>query len=111
MESKMIVYYGTDLLPYKDKQLQVHYPIVGSAFQGASQTTCIRFYITNIVRQDSDIWLVVAKLPNGQVGYTRVEVVEENGESYFDFYLTRWHTQYKGDLYLNLQCYSFCLFQ
>lgn len=106
MESKMIVYYGTDLLPYKDKELQVHYPIVGSAFQGASQTTCIRFYITNIIRQDSDIWLVVAKLPNGQVGYTRVEVVEENGESYFDFYLTRWHTQYKGDLYLNLQCYD-----
>lgn len=106
MYDTMVVYYGNDLLPYKDKECQVHYPIVGNTFQGSSQTTKVKFYITNILRDDNSVWLAVTKLPNGQIGYTRVEKdVDENG-TYLLLNLTRWHTQYKGDIYINLQCYD-----
>ena len=102
----MIVYFGQDLLPYKDKELQVHYPIIGSSFQGSSNTTNVKFYITNIFRQESDIWLAVAKLPNGQIGYTRLETSEDSDGTFINLQLTSWHTQYKGDIYVNLQCYD-----
>lgn len=107
MLKEMVVYYGSDLLPYKDKDLQVHYPIIGGAFQGASQTNFIKFYIDNIDAQtDTPIWLAVCKLPNGQVGYTRLDSNTDDDGTYVTLTLTRWHTQYEGNLFVNLQCYG-----
>ena len=86
----MLVFYGTDCLPYKDKELQVHYPIVGSAFQGASQTTVIKFYIDNIGALDMT-WVAVAKLPNGKKGCKVLSTsgTDENG-SYVQLTLGSW---------------------
>ena len=107
MESKILqVYFGNDCLPYKDKERVVHFPIIGNAFQGASATTEIKFYIDQISLGDSAIWIAVSKLPNGQVGYNRLEVDSDDDGTFVTLSLSRWHTQYKGDLYINLQCYD-----
>ena len=102
----MLVFYGTDCLPYKDKELQVHYPIVGSAFQGASQTTVIKFYIDNIGALDMT-WVAVAKLPNGKKGCKVLSTsgTDENG-SYVQLTLGSWFTQANGDVYISLQGYN-----
>ena len=50
MESKVLqVFYGTDFLPYKDRELTIHFPIVGNAFQGSVNTNEIRFYIPSFL--------------------------------------------------------------
>lgn len=108
MNEKIIkVFYGADCLPYKDKELSVHYPIIGGAFQGASQVNEIKFYIDNIVLDDyTGVWVAVSKLPNGQVGYNRLTIDSDSDGHFVKLSLTRWHTQFKGDLYVNLQCYD-----
>ena len=45
METKIIqVFYDKDGYPFKDAERTVRFPIIGSGFQGASNTTKIRFY-------------------------------------------------------------------
>ena len=108
MESKIMqIFYGNDCLPYKDKERAVHYPIVGSAFQGASQTTEIRFYLDQIGGTDNT-WVAVSKLPNGKVGSQILETGfdEEIGENYAYLSLSSFYTQAKGDLYISLQGYD-----
>jgi hypothetical protein len=105
MSKVLNVFYGTDLLPYKDKELQVHFPIVGQAFQGSSQTNAIKFYIDNIGDEDTT-WVAVAKLPNGQIGFKQLSVNTDENGNYAYLQLTNWFTQYKGDLYINLQGYD-----
>ena len=108
MESKIMqIFYGNDCLPYKDKERAVHYPIVGSAFQGASLTTDIRFYIGQIGGIDNT-WVAVSKLPNGKVGSQILEIFydEEVGEYYAELSLSSFYTQAKGDLYISLQGYN-----
>ena len=105
MSKVLNVFYGTDLLPYKDKELQVHFPIVGQAFQGSSQTNAIKFYIDNIGDEDTT-WVAVAKLPNGQIGFKQLEVNTDDNGNYAYLQLSNWFTQYKGDLYINLQGYD-----
>lgn len=99
----MQVFYGTDLLPYKDKERQVHFPIVGGAFLGASQTTEIRFYVEQIGSVE-DTWVANSKLPNGKLGNEILSkgYDEEIGESYVSLSLKSFYTQAKGDLYISL---------
>ena len=108
MESKiMLVFYGNDCLPYKDKERQVHYPIVGSAFLGASDTTKIRFYFDRIGNSNTT-WVAVAKLPNGKQGSKVLSVSEDSelDENYAELSLDNWFTQAKGDVYIALQGYQ-----
>ena len=108
MESKIMqIFYGNDCLPYKDIERVVHYPIVGSAFQGASQTTEIHFYIDRIGGIDST-WVAVAKLPNGKIGSKVLEshLDFSNNEHYVSLPLSSFYTQAKGDLYISLQGYD-----
>ena len=100
----MYVFYGKDNLPYKDKEREVHFPIVGGAFQGASNTTKIRFYIEQIGDIDAT-WIAVSKLPNGKIGSQLLEpnYDSEVGENYVEMSLTSFYTQAKGDLYVSLQ--------
>lgn len=105
----MKVFYGADGLPYKDKERTVHYPIIGSAFMGASNTTEIRFYADRI-GGGSFQWVVIGKLPNGRVVFTPIvgspQEDSETGENYLLFSLTSPFTQYKGDLFLSLGGYQ-----
>ena len=63
----LYVFYGGDFLPYKDKERQVHYPNVGSDFQGAENITNIRFYIDEI-SSNNTTFAVAIELPNGKIG-------------------------------------------
>ena len=106
-EKIMKVFYDTNGLPYKDKARQVHYPLVGSAFMGASNTTQIRFYV-GLLGNSNDTWVSCAKLPNGQLGYKMLSATydSEEGEYYVSLSLTTFYTQYKGDVYIALQGYQ-----
>lgn len=106
-EKIMKVFYDTNGLPYKDKARQVHYPLVGSAFMGASNTTQIRFYVS-LLGNSNDTWVSCAKLPNGQLGYKMLSATydSEEEEYYVSLSLTTFYTQYKGDVYIALQGYQ-----
>lgn len=101
------VFYGADNLPYKDKDRSVHFPIVGSAFQGASDTTEIHFYFDRIGEPNTS-WVAVSKLPNGKIGSKVLNVAEDSelNENYAILQLSSFYTQYKGDLYISLQGYQ-----
>ena len=108
MESKIMqVFYGTDCLPYKDKERTVHYPIIGNVFTGANNTTQIRFYCDRI-GGDSAQWVAATQRPTGKAGYellTTKVYDDEVGEYYFALNLNSWYTQYKGDIYISLHGY------
>lgn len=108
MESKVLqVFYGKDCLPYKDKNRSVHFPIVGNAFQGANNTTEIRFYFDKIGGADTT-WIAVSKLPNGKIGSKILTTHYDGdlGEDYALLELSSFYTQYKGDVYISLQGYN-----
>ena len=110
MESKVIkVFYGEDLLPYKDSAREVHYPITGSTFACSNKTNTIRFYVDQIGGTVGVSWVVVSKLPNGTLGYEPVSNVgtdSEIGENYIEFELSSYYTQYKGVVKLALRGYN-----
>lgn len=108
MESKIMqVFYGNDCLPYKDIARSVHYPVVGNAFQGANNTTEIRFYYARI-GGNSVTWVAVSKLPNGKIGSKVLQTYYDSsvGEYYAKLPLDSFYTQYRGDVYISLQGYE-----
>ena len=108
MEIKILqVFYGRDGLPYKDVERKVHFPIVGSGFQGASLTTEIRFYFGQL-GDSGTTWVATAKLPNGVLGskILPVDYDSEVGEYYALLEMSAFYFQYKGDLFLTLQGYD-----
>lgn len=108
MESKILqVFYGNDCLPYKDSNRAVHFPIVGNAFQGANNTTEIRFYY-GMIGGDDTTWIAVTKLPNGKIGSKVLtsHLDSELNEYYAKLELSTFYTQYKGDVYISLQGYQ-----
>ena len=110
MESRIMqVFYGNDCLPYKDKERQVHYPVVGNSFTGASDTTKIRFYVKDIGGVENVTWVAVVKLPNGKIGFKVLSAIGndlEVGERYIEFSLNSFYTQYNGDLAIALKGYQ-----
>ena len=109
MEIKILqVFYGKDGLPYKDKDRQVHFPIAGTGFLGASKTTKIKFYYDELDNLDETTWVAVSKLPNGKVGSRVLEsyLDEELNEHYALLELDNYYTQYKGDVFISLQGYQ-----
>jgi hypothetical protein len=102
----MNVFYGEDLLPYKDSERSVHYPIVGNSFLGASNTTEIHFYIDRI-GDINDVWVANSKLPNGKLGNEILKGAydEELDENYVILKLNTFYTQAKGDLYISLNAF------
>jgi len=108
MDSRIMqVFYGNDCLPYKDKERTVHYPITGSCFQGAQNTTQIRFYFERIGNSNTT-WVAVSKLPNGKLGSKVLETHSDTevGEYYAQLDLSAFYTQHKGDLFISLQGYQ-----
>ena len=106
METKIInVFFGGDNLPYKDIERQVHFPVSGSAFLGASNTTKIRFYF-DYIGDSNTTWVSVAKLPNGKQGSRVLPVASDENGKYAELELSNWYTQAKGDVYIALQGYQ-----
>lgn len=109
MEIKILqVFYGKDGLPYKDKDRQVHFPIAGTGFLGASNTTKIKFYYDELDNLDETTWVAVSKLPNGKIGSRVLEsyLDDELNEHYALLELGDYYTQYKGDVFISLQGYQ-----
>lgn len=109
MEIKILqVFYGKDGLPYKDKDRQVHFPIAGTGFLGASKTTKIKFYYDELDNLDETTWVAVSKLPNGKVGSRVLEsyLDDELNEHYALLEIDNYYTQYKGDVFISLQGYQ-----
>ena len=110
MESRIMqVFYDNNLLPYKDSERAVHYPIVGNSFAGSNLTNEIHFYIDQIGGTDGISWVIVSKLPNGKIGYEPLSTVVQDsllGENYLLFSLSSYYTSVKGDLYLALRGYK-----
>ena len=106
MNEKIIsVYFDRNGLPYKDRELTTHFPIIGSGFLGASNTTKIRFYFENIGLLN-DTYLAVSKLPNGKQGsqLLNIKSSDENGQ-YAELSLSEWYFQAKGDVFVGLKVY------
>ena len=103
----MKIFYGADNLPYKDQERQVHYPIVGNAFMGASNTTEVRFYFRDIGNEHAT-YVANTKLPNGRIGSKLLDVLydTELQEWYAKLLLTSFYTQINGDVYISLQGYQ-----
>ena len=110
MENKVLqVFFGQDLLPYKDKERTIHFPVTGSSFAGSNNTKTIRFYVDQIGGTNGVSWVVVSKLPNGKVGYEPISSVGTDtlvGEKYLSFDLSSYYTQVKGIVKLALRGYS-----
>lgn len=108
MKTKVLqVFYNENGLPFKDQERTVHFPIVGSGFMGASNTTQIKFYFKEI-GDDTVKYVAVSKLPNGKVGSKVLENYfdTELNEPYALLELDSYYTQYKGDLFISLQGYQ-----
>lgn len=101
----MNVYYGDDLLPYKDEELQVHYPIVGNAFSGASDTTTIRFFVNNIGGVDNITWVAQSIRADGKKGY-QVLTDKNSSLGYVALTLGSWYLNKIGDLRITLYGYE-----
>ena len=108
MEIKILqVFYDKNGLPFKDKERKVHFPVIGSGFQGASNTTQIRFYYGQ-VGDESTTWVATTKLPNGKIGskvlgtFTDTEI----NEDYALLELNSFYFQYVGNVFISLQGYE-----
>lgn len=109
MEIKILqVFYDKNGLPYKDKERTVHYPITSGTFLGASNTTQIRFYYDQLDELNESTFVAVSKLPNGKIGseILESEYDSELQENYAVLNLSKFYTQYKGDVYISLQGYE-----
>lgn len=105
----MNVFYGADCLPYKDKERQVHYPIVsGSIFNGSSVVDKVRFYVKELGNVNDTTWVSNAKRADGLHGYKILEPTydSELDEYYVELSLSQWYTTKKGDLYISLDGYQ-----
>ena len=108
MEIKILqVFYGKDGLPYKDQERKVHFPIIGSGFQGASQTTKIRFYFEHL-GDSGTTWVATAKLPDGKLGSKILTINYDStlAEYYALLEMSAFYFQYKGDVFITLQGYE-----
>lgn len=110
MESKVLcVFYDENCYPFKDSNRSVRYPIIGNAFNGANNTTQIRFYVDQIGGTVNAQWVAVTKLPNGQIGTKVLEnsaLDSELGEYYVTLDLSTFYTSLKGDIYISLNGYQ-----
>ena len=89
MERIIDVYYGRDNLPYKDEARTIHFPVAGSEFLGASQTTTIRFHYEQI-GTDENVYTVESKRPDGKPGSQLLS--KNTTEHYAEMSLSGWYS-------------------
>ncbi len=104
MSKIMRVYYDNAGLPYKDSALSTLYPIVGSEFTGANNTTEIHFYCDNLGQAT---WVANCKLPNGEkLNRLLVVGVDSDGLTYQSLPLDSQLTSIVGHLKIGLNGYA-----
>lgn len=104
MSKIMRVYYDNAGLPYKDSALSTLYPIVGSEFTGANNTTEIHFYTENMGQAT---WVANCLLPNGdKLNRLLLQGVDGDGLIYQNLPLDRELTSIKGHLKIGLNGYA-----
>lgn len=102
METNTIRVFFDELgYPFKDNELSVRYPVIGSAFLGASNTTKIRFYYSRL-GNDSETYGALTKLPNGKQGFRVLTLDEDEYGKYGELSLSSWYTQAKGDVFISM---------
>lgn len=106
MSKIMNVYYGTDTLPYKDKECSVHFPIIGQTFAGSSLVDAIKFYVGKIGGINDIEWLAIVKKPDGTFGYQSLEADSDSDGVFVTLPLSSFYTEKKGDLYITLNGYQ-----
>ena len=107
MENRILeVFYGTDGKPYKDQERSVLFPVVGNEYQGANDFTHIRFYYQRLCGENNTL-VAVFKNAKGQLGCKPLSTATDStrGEKYALLPISDFLTQYKGDIYIALQCY------
>lgn len=107
MENRILeVFYGTDGKPYKDQERSVLFPVVGNEYQGANDFTHIRFYYQRLCGEDNTL-VAVFKNAKGQLGCKPLSTSTDStrNEKYALLPISDFLTQYKGDIYIALQCY------
>lgn len=106
MSKIMNVFYGTDTLPYKDKECQVHFPIIGQTFAGSSLVDSIKFYVGNIGGIADIEWLAIVKRADGSLAYQLLEASSDSDGVFVTLPLASYYTEKKGDLYITLNGYQ-----
>lgn len=109
MAKIMNVFYGTDALPYKDQERQVHYPIVsGNTFNGSSLVDTIHFYVSEIGGTQDIEWVANVKRADGKIGYKKLSPTWDNDiqEYYVSLSLSQWFTAKNGDIFISLNGYQ-----
>ena len=107
MENRVLeVFYCADGKPYKDQERSVLFPVVGNEYQGANDFTHIRFYYQRLCGEDNTL-VAVFKNAKGQLGCKPLSTSTDStrGEKYALLPISDFLTQYKGDIYIALQCY------
>lgn len=102
------VFYGNDLLPYKDIDRKVHYPIAnGNSFVGENNVSTIRFYVDKIGGISGVTWVANIKKPNGSLVYRVLDTkgVDDKGE-YVDLSIAYLYTNQVGACFIGLEGYS-----
>lgn len=105
----MNVFYGGDCLPYKDKERQVHFPILnGNTFNGSSMVDTIHFYVKDIGGVNDITWVANVKRADGKLGYKQLSASydSEIGEWYVSLSLSQWFTAKNGDIFISLNGYE-----
>ncbi len=107
MSRVLNVFYGADRLPYKDQERQVHYPMVGNSFAGASLVDEIRFYAKDL-GTENNVFVGIAKRPDGQRGYQVLTYGydTELNEPYWTFNVSGWFTEKVGNVFVSLNVYQ-----
>ena len=107
MSKVLNVFYGADRLPYKDQERQVHYPMVGNSFAGASLVDEIRFYAKDL-GTENNVFVGIAKRPDGQRGYQVLTYGydTELNEPYWTFNVSGWFTEKVGNVFVSLNVYQ-----
>ena len=105
MSKIMNVYYGQDALPYKDKECQVHFPIIGQTFAGSSLVDTIKFYVGKIGGIADIEWLGIVKRADGSIAYQELESSSDSDGVFVTLPLASYYTEKKGDLYITLNGY------
>lgn len=103
------VFYGEDFLPYKDNAREVHYPNVGSDFQGANEISEIHFYTDRIGDTANTTFAVAIELPNGKIGSKVIaQHIYDNElhENYVVLPIGDFITRYVGNVTISLRGYQ-----
>jgi len=108
METKVMqVYYDSSAYPFKDQARETRYPVIGTSFTGASNTTRIRFYVNQFANIGTCTFVAITKLPSGKKLYEQLSKdTTSDTEPFVYLDISSAYTQEKGDIQIALNVYE-----